>query len=135
MSEDQSRGSKPTTVEEYLTAVPVLARSTFEQLRMVTHSTLKTLVGQGVIAGWEEKLSYGILGYVPAGQRRAFAFISAFKDHVGIYPIPEAPHLDSEIARYKRGKGTLWFPLDEPLPEEFIQQALSVLMTAEPKRS
>lgn len=130
MSEHQSRGDKPKTVEDYLAAIPGPARPIFNQLRGIAHGTLDALVELGLIAGWEEKLSYGILGFVPAGEKKPFAFISALKDHVGIYPVPAFPQLEAEIVRYRRGKGTLWFDLNEPLPEAFIQQVLSALTTA-----
>lgn len=125
-----TKSGKPATVEEYLAAVPDGARPAFEQLRTLTFEALDELVQQGTLAGWQEKVSYGILGYAPARQRRAFAFISAFKDHVGIYPVPAAPQLQAEAARYRRGKGTLWFPLNQRVPRDFIKAALTALMTA-----
>ena len=67
-----------------------------------------------------EVLSYGVIGYKPAPKERAVVFISGSRDHVAIYPVPGNPELVAELQPYIKGKGTLWFKLDEPLPIDTV---------------
>lgn len=51
--------------------------------------------------------------------------IAGYKKHVGLYPYPTTmERFDSRLARYKRGKGAVQFPLAEPLPTELIVEML-----------
>lgn len=115
--------TKPTTVEEYLATVPAEALSHLEELRGLARAAAPES---------EEYLSYGIIGYRPAGARRAYAFASGFRDHVGIYPVPKDKALVEELEPYRRGKGTLWFPLDEPLPRDLIVRTYAALFAVAP---
>ena len=102
--------TKPTTVDEYLANVPAAARPKFDELRQIVRDTLP---------GSKEVLSYGIVGY-KIDEKRARVFISGWKDHLAIYPIPKSSDLQKQLAPYIKGKGTLWFPLDAPLPTALI---------------
>ncbi len=44
-----------------------------------------------------------------------------------IYPVPGNPELVAELQPYIKGKGTLWFKLDEPLPLELISRVVADL--------
>ncbi|MDF1496766.1 MAG: DUF1801 domain-containing protein [Patescibacteria group bacterium] len=48
---------------------------------------------------------------------------AAFKKHIGIYPTPSAiVKFKKELEGYETSKGTIQFPLDEPIPYELIQK-------------
>ena len=74
-----------------------------------------------------EVLSYGVIGYKPDPKKRAVVFISGWRDHVAIYPVPGNPELATELQPYIKGKGTLWFKLDEPLPLELVSRVVADL--------
>lgn len=116
---------KPTTVEAYLQQVPPVAQAQFGALRAIAQEELATFV---------EALSYGVIGYRPAAGKRAVAFVGAFADHVAVYPVPDPSLLPdaqrAALARYQRGKGTLWFPLNAELPHELIRVVLRTLASA-----
>ena len=62
----------------------------------------------------KEKMSYGIPTFELHGNLVHFA---AFKRHIGFYPGGSVPSLfKKELAGYKTAKGSVQFPLDEPLP-------------------
>lgn len=113
--------AKPTTVAEYVAQIPPAALEKFEELRELVRA---------VAPDAEEVFSYGVVGYVPTGRKRAYAFVSGWKDHVAVYPVPKEDELQAEVARYQRGKGTLWFALDVPLPEELLRRVFQALMEA-----
>ena len=66
----------------------------------------------------QEAISYRIPAFTLDGPLIYFA---GFKKHIGLYPAPRsAPGFRKELARYEGGKGTVQFPLDEPIPFELI---------------
>lgn len=111
------RSPKPATPEQYIAQVPPAARARFDELRKLVRSQLPDT---------KEVLSYGILGY-KTDDKRARVFISGWKDHVAMYPIPKDPDLTGALAPYAKGKGTLWFALDEPLPAGLIKEVVRKL--------
>ena len=110
--------SKPTTVDEFVAQVPTAARPMFDELRVIV---------KDVIPSANEVISYGILGY-KVDEKRARVFISGWKDHVSMYPIPKDESLRSLLAPYIKGKGTLWFPLNIPLPKQLIKVTVKALL-------
>src|SRR3990167_9355886 len=109
--------SKPTTVDEYIAQVPTVARPLFDDMRRLVKATLPDAV---------EVLTYGIVGY-KIDDKRACVFISGWKDHVAMYPIPKDEALQSKLQPYIKGKGTLWFELDQPLPVDLITTTVESL--------
>lgn len=108
---------KIMSVNEYIESIPNAARAKFDELR--------ELVRDAFPEG-NEVVSYGIIGY-KQGDKRARVFVSGWKDHVAMYPVPKDPDLQRELAPYIRGKGTLWFSLDAPLPKKLLQDAVQAL--------
>lgn len=101
---------KATSVDEYLAHVPSAARTQLDELRAIVTETLPLAT---------EVLSYGIIGY-KIDEKRARVYVSGWKDHVAMYPTPKDEALQEALKPYRKGKGTLWFPLDEPLPKQLI---------------
>ena len=47
--------------------------------------------------------------------------IASYCLHVGLYPHPTViKKFEDELKPYKKGKGSVQFPLDKPLPEDLI---------------
>lgn len=115
-----SEGGAPvaTDVAAYIEAVPQAAKAQFSALRDI----VKAEIPQA-----HEVVSYGIIGYKPNLKKGATVFVSGWKDHVAMYPIPKDEALRDELAPYIHGKGTLWFKLSEPLPEELIRRTVRAL--------
>lgn len=119
-SYDIATHTKPKTVsvEEYIENIPTAARPRFNELRALVKAELPHA---------HEVMSYGIVGYKPDPKKRAVVFISGWKDHLGVYPIPHDDALRQQLAPYIKGKGTLWFPLDKPLPGGLIKHTIQLL--------
>lgn len=105
------------SVDEYVAAVPRAARPKFDELRSIV---------RGELPSANEVVSYGIIGY-KIDQRRSRVFVSGWKDHVAMYPLPKNESIRKELEPYVRGKGTLWFGLDEPLPGAMIRRVVQEL--------
>lgn len=109
---------KAETVEEYIAQIPQSGRERFDQLRDLVRSLLPDA---------KEVLSYGIIGY-KTDKKRAKVFISGWKDHVAMYPVPQEEELLDDLKLYIHGKGTLWFLPEEPLPEDLIRRTVRALV-------
>jgi uncharacterized protein YdhG (YjbR/CyaY superfamily) len=69
-----------------------------------------------------EVYSYGIPGFRIDGQ--PLVWYAAWKSHLSMYPVGEAivRQVAPKADRYKRAKGTIRFPLDEPPPIALVKQ-------------
>jgi len=70
-----------------------------------------------------EMLNYNIPAYalVEGGKREQQIMIAGYKNHVGLYPHPTVmEQFESELSAYKKGKGSVQFPIDKPLPKTLI---------------
>ncbi|MGO4697982.1 iron chaperone [Paenibacillus sp. 2TAB26] len=65
-----------------------------------------------------EKISYQMPTFVLHGNLVHFA---AYKNHIGLYPAPSGIEaFKQQLSPYKGAKGSIRFPLDEPIPYELI---------------
>jgi len=96
-------------VDEYIATFPEDVQVVLQQLRQ----TIRDAVPDAV-----EAISYQMPTFKLNGNLIHFA---AFKQHIGVYPSgSELGALKDEVARYRTSKGTLQFPLSEPIPYELI---------------
>jgi uncharacterized protein YdhG (YjbR/CyaY superfamily) len=77
--------------------------------------------------GADEVISYGIPTMRLEG--RNLVHFAGWKNHVSLYPVPDdVSTLAPEIDRYVAGRGTLKFPLAEPMPLELIEKVAHLLV-------
>jgi uncharacterized protein YdhG (YjbR/CyaY superfamily) len=106
---------KPDTIAEYIAGYPKDVRDILKKIRATIRAATP---------GAEETISYGIPTFKLDGARIYFA---AFKNHIGIYPVtPDVKAKLKELSRYKGGKGTVRFPLDEPIPYALIRRIVKL---------
>jgi uncharacterized protein YdhG (YjbR/CyaY superfamily) len=99
----------PKDIDEYIAGFPKDVQKTLSKIR----STIKKAAPKA-----EEAISYQIPTFRLNGNLIHFA---AYKNHIGLYPAPRAVEkFKKDLARYGAGKGTLRFPLDEPIPYDLI---------------
>jgi uncharacterized protein YdhG (YjbR/CyaY superfamily) len=66
-----------------------------------------------------ESIAYGMPAYKLKG--RPLVYFAAFKAHIGFYALPSAQaEFRSELAHFRQGKGSVQFPMNEPLPLDLI---------------
>lgn len=108
----------PDSVGAYIASVPQTARTRFDELCEIVRTEIPNA---------HEVISYGIIGYKSDINKRAKVFVSGWKDHVAVYPIPKNEALRKDLEPYIKGKGTLWFKLDGLLPIGLIQKVVREL--------
>jgi uncharacterized protein YdhG (YjbR/CyaY superfamily) len=106
-----------TTVAQYIAQTPPLARRALKQLRTAI---------KAAAPGITERISYRIPTFELEG--RYLLYIAAFRQHVSLYPVTPgmlARH-GKAIAPYRAGKGTLRFPLSDPIPTGLVTKLAKV---------
>ena len=68
-----------------------------------------------------ESISYGMPAYKLNG--KPLVYFGGFKSHIGFYATPTGHKaFEKELSKYKQGKGSVQFPLNEPLPKKLIRE-------------
>jgi uncharacterized protein YdhG (YjbR/CyaY superfamily) len=99
------------TVQEYVAAQPKAVRPKLEKLRHIIKAAAPKAT---------ESISYRIPAYHYHGR---LVYFAAFKNHIGLYPLASGvAAFKKELAKYDGAKGSIKFPLDEPLPFELIRR-------------
>lgn len=71
----------------------------------------------------EEKISYGMPGYYLNG--KPLVYFAGYKKHIGFYATPNGHEkFQKEFLKYKQGKGSVQFPLNEEIPYELIKKVV-----------
>ncbi len=67
-----------------------------------------------------ETIAYGIPAYKFNG--KPLVYFAGYKNHIGLYATPTGHEaFAKELSKYKQGKGSVQFPLEEPIPYELIK--------------
>ena len=54
---------------------------------------------------------------------KPLAYFAAYEKHIGFYPTPSGTaKFTKELSKYKSGKGSVQFQLDEPIPFGLIEK-------------
>lgn len=72
-----------------------------------------------------ELFNYNIPAFslVEGGKREQQIMIAGYEKFVGFYPHPTTMEkLDAELKDFKKGKGSVQFPLIKPLPKDLIER-------------
>jgi uncharacterized protein YdhG (YjbR/CyaY superfamily) len=98
-------------IDDYIATFPEETQLLLNQVREVIES---------VAIGAEQTIKYAMPTYVYYGNLVHFA---GYKNHIGFYPAPSGLNaFPIEISKYKNSKGAVQFPINEPMPLEFIKK-------------
>jgi len=101
--------SAPANIDEYIAVFPVAVQALLQSVRQ----TVRTAAPEA-----QEKISYQIPTFTLRGNLIHFA---AFKNHIGLYPGTAAiKAFEGELQGFSTAKGSVQFPLNEPLPLALI---------------
>ncbi|MEZ4802709.1 MAG: DUF1801 domain-containing protein [Gelidibacter sp.] len=104
-----------TVIENYISTFP---ESTQEKLRQLYHIIKKEAFEL------EESISYGMPAFKL--NKKPLVYFAGYKNHIGFYATPTGHEsFKKELSRYKQGKGSVQFPLDEPLPVDLIKKIVA----------
>ena len=103
----------PKNTDEYLAAVPELARGTLNKIRAAIRAAAP--------AEATEAIGYGMPTFRYKGALVGFA---AFSNHCSFFPMSGSviEAFQSELKDYETSKGTIRFPVDKPLPAALVKK-------------
>jgi len=98
-------------VDTYLARVPEPARTTLEKMRAMIRAAAPKAA--------TEAISYKIPSFQYKG---GLVWYAAFKKHCSFFPMDHslAEEFQEELKKYKTSKGTIQFPVDEPLSKALV---------------
>lgn len=106
------------SIDEYIAGFPEHTRKILEKIRRTIRKAAPNA---------EETISYKIPTFTLDG--RPLIYFAAYPKHVALYPAPRGSEdFNEELSDYEGGKGTVRFPLDEPVPYDLIRRIVKFRM-------
>ncbi len=101
---------KPKSTDEYISSFPKETQILLQEVR----KTIKNVAPEA-----DESISYGMPAYKLNG--KVLVYFAGYKNHIGFYATPTGhAEFTEELAKYKQGKGSVQFPINEPMPLDLI---------------
>jgi uncharacterized protein YdhG (YjbR/CyaY superfamily) len=108
------------SVDNYIGGFPDDVQVVLEKIR----ATIRRAVPRSA-----EKISYKIPTVMLDG--KYLVYYAAWKNHIAVYPVPAGDEVfERALAPYRAAKGTLRFPLAEPIPYGLIGRVAKQLAAA-----
>ena len=106
------------TIDEYISTFPEEIQAVLEKVRQTIHKAAPEAT---------EIMSYGMPTFKLNGKH--LVFFAGWKHHISLYPLPAGDEaFQQELSHYKRAKGTIQFPFDKPIPYDFVEHVVTLLM-------
>jgi len=109
-----SETKRSKEVDAYIAAQPPATQRSLEELRSYVRQAAPEAA---------ELMNYNIPAFalVRGGKRDQQIMIAGYPKHVGFYPHPDTIEAFAErLSAYKFAKGSVQFPLNQPLPKSLI---------------
>ena len=107
----ESKKVQFNNIDEYIATFPGEVQKKLKQMR----ATIRAAAPEA-----QERISYQMPAFTLNGN---LVYFAAFKNHIGFYPTPGGIEaFKEELSHYVQGKGSIQFPLDEPLPLDLISR-------------
>ena len=112
------------SIDEYIASFPEDIQNILNDIR----ATIRAAAPEAT-----EKISYQMPTFFLNGNLVHFA---AFKTHVGFYPTPSGiDEFKAELSKYKGGKGSIQFPIDQPVPLDLIAKIVKYRVSEDLKKA
>jgi uncharacterized protein YdhG (YjbR/CyaY superfamily) len=99
-------------IDEYIARFPEEIQEILQKIRI----TIRKAAPQA-----DETISYNMPTFNFNGNY--LIYFAAYKKHIALYPAPlGVPEFEEAISPYVSGKGTLQFPLNQPIPYKLITE-------------
>lgn len=99
-------------IDNYIAGFPEQTQDLLHQIRAI----IKQAAPEAV-----EGISYGMPGYKTFG--KPLVYFAGYPNHIGLYATPSGHQaFNEELSKYKQGKGSVQFPVKQPLPIDLIRR-------------
>ena len=112
------------SIDEYIATFPEETQKILQQVR----ATIKASAPDA-----KEKISYQMPTFDLNGNLVHFA---AYKNHIGFYPTPSGIEaFQQELSKYEGAKGSVQFPISEPMPLDLISRIVKFRVAEKQKKA
>ena len=120
----ETNKNKLTSIDAYIATFPEETQIILQEIRAVIRAAAPQA---------EEKISYQMPTFYLHGNLIHFA---AYKNHIGLYPTPSGTEaFKAELSSYESGKGSIRFPIDQPMPLKLIDEIVRFRVRGKPQKS
>jgi uncharacterized protein YdhG (YjbR/CyaY superfamily) len=103
------------SIDEYIAGFPPETREVLEEMRALIKATAPDAT---------ETISYAMPTFDLNGKH--LVHFAGYDKHIGFYPVPSGIEaFKEELKPYKQGKGSVQFPLGQPLPTDLIRRIVA----------
>lgn len=100
------------TIDEYIKSFPSEVKHILNEIRQLIKQTAPDAI---------ESISYAMPAFKKNG--KPLVYFAGYKNHIGFYATPNGhKEFEKELSKYKQGKGSVQFPLNQPMPYELIKR-------------
>lgn len=97
-------------IDQYILQFPEETRDILNKIRALIKENVPNAI---------ESIAYGMPAYKL--NKKPLVYFAAYKTHIGFYATPSGHEaFKEELSKYKQGKGSVQFPLDQPIPYDLI---------------
>jgi uncharacterized protein YdhG (YjbR/CyaY superfamily) len=103
---------QPLSVDDYIASFPAETQEIMQHIRLIIRDNAPDAV---------ESIAYGMPAYKT--HKKPLVYFAGYPNHIGFYATPTGHEkFAKELSQYKQGKGSVQFPLDQPMPFELIAE-------------
>lgn len=102
------------SIDDYIAGFPAATRKLLEEIRAIVRAAAPAA---------NETISYAMPTFDLDGHH--LVHFAGYGRHIGFYPIPSGiAAFREDLKPYRTGKGSVQFPLGEPLPRDLIRRII-----------
>ncbi|MEC7263905.1 MAG: DUF1801 domain-containing protein [Bacteroidota bacterium] len=102
-------------IDDYISKFPEGSQEIMQKIRAIIKDNAPDAV---------EQMAYGMPGYKTHG--KPLVYFAGYKNHIGLYATPSGHEkFAKELSQYKQGKGSVQFPLNQPIPFDLIKKIVA----------
>jgi uncharacterized protein YdhG (YjbR/CyaY superfamily) len=103
---------KPKSIDEYISRFPIETQIILGEIRVAINKAVPNAL---------ETISYGMPAF--KFNKKILVYFAAYPNHIGLYATPQGHEaFIAELSKYKQGKGSVQFPIGEPMPLDLISR-------------
>ncbi|MFM1930595.1 MAG: hypothetical protein RL387_1923 [Bacteroidota bacterium] len=103
------------TVDEYIQSFPKKTQVHLKAIRKVIKANAPEAI---------ELIAYKMPAFKL--NKKPLVYFAAYEKHIGFYATPSGhAKFTKALSKYKQGKGSVQFPIDEPMPLDLIQKIVT----------
>ncbi|HMQ07035.1 MAG TPA: DUF1801 domain-containing protein [Saprospiraceae bacterium] len=112
-------------IETYINSFPEHVQKILREIRGIIMSLAPDAV---------ESMAYSMPAYKT--NNRPLVYFAAYRNHIGLYALPSGhKEFEANLKGYRKGKGSVQFPLDSPIPFDLIRRIVQFRISENQKNN